>query len=39
MRWAGTVGSMETKLNEYRVLDDKLRKKRIACKTQAQLAG
>jgi hypothetical protein len=27
MRWAETVESMSTKINAYRVLDEKLRKK------------
>jgi hypothetical protein len=37
VRWAEIVESMATKINAYRVLDEKLRKRRIACKTQAQL--
>ena len=36
MRWAEIVESMETKISEYRVLVDKLKKK-ITCKTQTQL--
>ena len=39
MRWAEIVESMETKINEYRVLDEKLRKKGSLAKHRCSLKG